>query len=72
MAYSVQSKQDHVVAWVQTLGKGRVFGTTLGHDLQTCGDVDYQRLLAAGLLWACGKLSEQGLPAEGFAGSESR
>ena len=71
-AYSVQSKQDHVVAWVQTLGKGRVFGTTLGHDLQTCGDVHFQRLLAAGLLWACGKLSEKGLPAEGFAGSESQ
>jgi type 1 glutamine amidotransferase len=71
-AYSVQSKQDHVVAWVQTLGKGRVFGTTLGHDLQTCGDAHYQRLLATGLLWACGKLSEQGAPAEGFAGPESK
>jgi type 1 glutamine amidotransferase len=71
-AYSVQSKTDHVVAWVQALGKGRVFGTTLGHDLQTCGDEHYHRLLASGLLWACGKLDAQGKPAPGFAGQESK
>ena len=37
-------------------GKGRVFHTTLGHDMKTGNDPAYHRLLANGILWACGQL----------------
>ncbi len=67
-AYSVESKKDHVVAWVHTFGKGRVFGTTLGHDAKTAGQDSYQQLLANGLLWAAGKLTDEGKPAAGYEG----
>jgi type 1 glutamine amidotransferase len=72
LAHSIQSKKDHVVAWVHTLGKGRVFGTTLGHDTRTCGDENYHRLLAHGLLWSCGKLGDDGTPTPGFEGSDKK
>ena len=49
-AYSETSKKDHVVAWVNHYGKGRVFGTSLGHDKQTAGMDVYPHLLANGLL----------------------
>jgi hypothetical protein len=29
---------------------------------------EYHRLLANGLLWACGKLGDDGKPREGYAG----
>jgi type 1 glutamine amidotransferase len=48
--------REHVVAWTNQYGKGRVFGTTLGHDDKTGNDTDYQKLLANGLLWVCGEL----------------
>ncbi len=54
--HSVESDKDHVVAWTHVYGKGRVFGTTLGHGLETASQADYQHLLANGLLWAAGKL----------------
>lgn len=45
--------REHIVCWVHTFGKGRVFATTLGHDMQTATSPDYIRLLANGILWAC-------------------
>jgi type 1 glutamine amidotransferase len=59
---------EHVVCWTNQYGKGRVFGTTLGHDMKTVQQADYQRLLAYGLLWACGKLDNQGRPLPGYEG----
>ncbi len=41
--------------WVRTSGKGRVFYTAWGHDHRTWSNVDFQRLLARGTLWACGQ-----------------
>ena len=67
-AYSVQSKKDHVVCWINQYGQGRVFATTLGHNMLTVGKEEYPRLLANGLLWACGKLDEQGNPVPGHEG----
>ncbi len=55
-----------VVCWVHTYGKGPVFGTTLGHDIKTAEQDSYQRLLADGLLWACGKLDDNGNPKSGY------
>jgi type 1 glutamine amidotransferase len=59
---------EHIVCWTNQYGKGRVFGTTLGHDMKTAQQADYQRLLAYGLLWACGKLDNQGKPLPGYEG----
>ena len=41
--------------WVRTSGKGRVFYTAWGHDHRTWSNVDFQKLLARGVLWACGQ-----------------
>jgi type 1 glutamine amidotransferase len=48
--------REHTVCWTHTYGKGRVFATTLGHDLHTSQSPDYVLLLCRGLLWACGRL----------------
>src|SRR5262245_6292642 len=65
-ATSPASGQDHVVCWVHTYGKGPVFGTTLGHDEKTVEKDEYLRLLADGILWACGKLDDNGNPKPGY------
>ena len=61
-----KSISEHVVCWVSTYGKGKVFATTLGHDLKTTNLPEFHRLLANGLLWACDKLDKDGLPLEGY------
>lgn len=53
-AHSDATKSDHVVAWINHYGKGRVFGTTLGHGPPTTDMDRYHKLLANGLLWAWG------------------
>ncbi|MEO7297889.1 MAG: ThuA domain-containing protein [Verrucomicrobiota bacterium] len=45
--------REHIVCWVHTYGKGRVFATTLGHDMKTAEMPEYIRLLADGIRWAC-------------------
>ncbi len=67
-AYSQESKKDHVVAWTNAYGKGRVFATTLGHDAKTAGQDSYQHLLGNGLLWTVDKLTPDGKPAAGYEG----
>jgi type 1 glutamine amidotransferase len=65
-AYGEDTKKDHNVIWVNTYGKGKVFGTTLGHGNATMADPVYLDLVARGLLWACGKLGEDGKPLAGY------
>jgi uncharacterized protein len=58
----VKSPQDgrvHIVCWTHMCGQGRVFATTLGHDLKTIQNPDYTLLLSRGLLWACGQLPDE-------------
>ena len=71
-AYSIDSKKDHVVAWTHTYGKGPVFGTTLGHDMKTAAQDEYQHLLANGILSVCGKLGDDGKPVKGYGGTDSK
>jgi uncharacterized protein len=52
--------------WVNTYGKARVFGTTLGHDNITMGNDTYLDLVTRGLLWACHKLDKDGKPEPGY------
>jgi hypothetical protein len=68
-AKSPSSGKIHTVAWVNHFGKARIFSTTLGHDMKTGGDADYQKLLAYGLLWACDKLGDDGKPVAGYGGT---
>lgn len=65
-AYGQDTKKDHVVIWVNTYGKGRVFGTTLGHLNSTMQDPVYLELVTRGLLWACDKLQVNGQPKQGY------
>ena len=71
-AKSPQDGREHVVCWTYQFGRGRVFATTLGHDMQTASSPDYLRLVANGLLWACGKLDSEGHPAAGYSGPEGK
>jgi len=65
-AYGVETKKDHVVIWTNTYGKGKIFGTTLGHSNKTMEDPVYLDLVTRGLLWACDKLDENGKPKPGY------
>jgi len=57
---------EHVCVWVNTCGKGRVFGTTMGHGSETMEQPVYLDLVTRGLLWACDKLDEHGKPKPGY------
>jgi uncharacterized protein len=65
-AYGEDTKKDHVMVWTNTYGKGKVFGTTAGHNNETMMDPQYLDLVSRGLLWACGKLGEDGKPLAGY------
>jgi type 1 glutamine amidotransferase len=69
LARGTQGKAEAVVAWTNEFGpkKTRVFSTTLGHNNETVADDRYLDLVARGLLWATGKLSDDGAPAAGYA-----
>jgi len=68
-AFGQDTKNDHVVAWVNTFGKARVFGTSLGHHNDTMNNEVWLGLVSRGLLWTCGKLTDDGKPMPGFEGS---
>lgn len=65
-AFGKDTGKYHTVVWTNTYGKARVFGTTLGHDNETMSHDIYLGLVTRGLLWACGKLDEEGRPAKGY------
>ena len=56
----------HAVIWVNTYGKARVFGTTLGHLNDTMKRPEYLDLVTRGLLWSCDKLGDDGKPKPGY------
>jgi hypothetical protein len=51
---------EPVVAWINDYQGTRVFSTTIGHNNATVADARYLDLVMHGLLWACGKLDDQG------------
>lgn len=69
LARGTQGKDEAVVAWTNHYGpnKTRVFSTTLGHNNETVADDRFLNLVARGLLWATGKLNDDGTPAAGYA-----
>jgi hypothetical protein len=67
LARGKQGDADFVVVWTNLYqGKTRVFSTTIGHNNQTVEDPRYLDLVARGVLWACGKLGEDGKPFPGY------
>ncbi|MBI5384896.1 MAG: ThuA domain-containing protein [Verrucomicrobia bacterium] len=54
--------KEHTLIWLNTYGKGRVFGTTLAHNNKTMNEPVFLDLVTRGILWACDKLDENGLP----------
>lgn len=63
-----EKTNDLVVAWVNYYGpkKTRVFSTTIGHNNATVQDARYLDLVARGVLWATGRLNNDGTPAKGY------
>jgi type 1 glutamine amidotransferase len=62
----VDTPKQNALIWVNTYGQGRVFGTTLAHANKTFEDPVFLDLFARGLLWACNKLDDSGLPKPGY------
>jgi type 1 glutamine amidotransferase len=59
---------ESIVAWTNEFGpkKTRIFSTTIGHNNETVADARYLDLVTRGLLWACGKLGDDGKPMAGY------
>ena len=69
-AYSRQTRNEEVVAWVREDNGTKVFGTTLGHDQNTQELGSYLNLVANGILWVTDHLDASGAPEEGYEGNE--
>ena len=54
-------QQAQAVVWTNTYGKGRVFGTTIGHYPEEMADPRYLTLVTRGLLWSLDRLDEKHL-----------
>jgi len=50
-----RGQEQQSMAWVQEIGKGRVFCTTLGHGGGAFANPQFQRLVLRGLYWAAGR-----------------
>ncbi len=65
-------KKTHACIWVNDYGRARVFATTIGHHNETMIEDTYLDLLARGLLWTTGHLTDDGKPAPGYGASEKK
>ena len=72
LATGKQGKSEAVVIWINSYGdkKTRVFNTTIGHNNETVEDKRYLDLVTKGVLWAAGKLDDQGRPMPGYGRKE--
>lgn len=66
LATGTQEGEKAVVAWTNDYHGTRVFNTTLGHFNETVGDARYLDLVTRGILWACGKLDDEGGVLKGY------
>ncbi len=71
-AFGQDTQMDHPVIWVNTFGKARVFGTSLGHHNETLNNDVWLDVVARGLLWTVARLQPDGQPTPGYAGSGRR
>lgn len=68
-AYGVDTKMDHTCIWVNHYGGTPVFGISLGHHNETMNTEEWLGVTSRGLLWACGKLQDDGTPVPGYEGT---
>ena len=54
--------RSHITYWTHQYGDAPVFGTTIGHDNRAVADPVFLDTLARGILWATGKLDDDGNP----------
>ncbi len=61
-------ESEAIVTWTNEYGpkRTRVFSTTIGHFNTTVEDARYLDLVTRGVLWASGKLKDDGSPAAGY------
>jgi type 1 glutamine amidotransferase len=64
--WSHETKKFEPNIWVGTFGRARVFGTTIGHYNRTMENPLFLDLVTRGLLWACGRLGDDGQPLPGY------
>jgi len=64
--YGKMNNVDFTCAWTSIYGKGRVFGTTLGHATEVVKDDTYIQLVGRGLLWSVDKLGADGKAVAGY------
>ncbi len=67
-AYSVETDSYAETAWTHEYKGVRVFTSSLGHHNESMGSDVNLNLIASGVLWAAGKLEEDGSPAPGYEG----
>jgi len=67
-AYSVETGSYSETAWTHEYQGVRVFTSSLGHHNSSMGSDVNLNLVAAGVLWAAGKLEQDGSPAPGYEG----
>jgi type 1 glutamine amidotransferase len=66
-AVSPEDRAEYPLVWTNLYnGKTRVFSTTVGHNNETVNDDRYLEFVTRGLLWAAGKLTDDGKAAEGY------
>ena len=68
-AFGEDTKKDHTVIWINTFGRARVFGTSLGHHNETMNNEVWLNLVARGLLWSVDRLQPNGRPMKGYEGT---
>jgi len=68
-AYGEDTKKDHPVIWVNTFGKARVFGTSLGHHNETMNTSEWLDVVSRGVLWATDHIRPNGRPMKGYEGT---
>lgn len=68
-AYGEDTKKDHTVIWLNTFGRARIFGTSLGHHNETMNNDVWLDVVARGLLWSVDRLQPNGRPMKGYEGS---
>lgn len=68
-AYSPETKSDQPCIWINEYEGVRVFGTTLGHHNATMMADEWLDTVSRGVLWAVGKIADDGKPVAGYAGT---
>lgn len=72
LAEGTQEGTKTVVAWTNDYNGTRVFSTTIGHNNETVADDRYLNLVTRGILWACGKIDDEGIVEKGYGRQDSK